>query len=115
MSKKRYEWIFQDGENEIIDNLTGQYVTISSPELLNEKDQKIADLEAKLAESEKEITDRMVAFEKRCQEYYKSKVFTIEQLEKLKEVCSQVWGMEYAVEAIEDHIDNQIKQLKEME
>ena len=39
--------------------------------------------------------------------------FCIEKLEKVKEVCSQVWAMEYAVDAIEDYIDNQIKQLKE--
>ena len=40
--------------------------------------------------------------------------FTVEKLEKVKEVCGQVWGMEYEIEAVEDYIDNQIKQLKEM-
>ena len=37
----------------------------------------------KLAKKEKEIDDRMMAFEKRCQEYYKSKEFTIDQLHEI--------------------------------
>ena len=81
-------------------------------DLLNEQDQKIKELEVKLAdrteqlkialkdfndiqkendkfakqlaEKEKEETKRMEDFEKRCQEYYKSNQTAIRELEKVK-------------------------------
>lgn len=84
MSKKRYEWVFENGENEIIDNLAGRYVTISSPELLNEKDEKISDLEAKLAGKEHTITT-LIEDHKASQEWYKKQLAEKDkQLEKLK-------------------------------
>ena len=87
-------------------------------EAYEHQNKQISDLEAKLTEKEKEITERMMAFEKRCQEYYKSKEFTIEQLEKVKEKAIKPkdygWCDKYkdCWDIVMD-IDNQIKQLKE--
>lgn len=107
-----------------------------------QKDQQLADLEAKLAEKEKEIDnlyDRLnskqkfyeMSLEKDYKEYLsrldklekqcdKDKIsFTIQQLEKVKELllekCGETYSKTYCGidEDIEEIIDNRIKQLKE--
>ena len=93
---------------------------------MNEKSNKIKKesyyLKQQLAKKDKEIDERIMTFEKRCQEYYKSKEFTIEQLEKVKENIKNCpitdydfsgnFEKMYKQDAIRQ-IDNQIKQLKE--
>ena len=53
---------------------------------------KIADLETELAEKDKEIEEKMMSFEKRCQEYYKSdefkRDFAIQELEKVNGILT---------------------------
>ena len=94
-------------KNNIIDDETLK-------ELVKEH-QMYKDLEAKLAEKEKEQTDRMMAFEKRCQEYYKSNEykisFAVEKLTEVKEYC--IDNGYVVLKLIYDYIDNQIKAIKE--
>lgn len=72
-------------------------------------------LAEKEKEKEKEIDERMMAFEKSCQEYYKSKEFTIEQLEKVKTQCefSITFASDEQEQRLYAFIDQQIKELKE--
>lgn len=86
-----------------------------------------AKLKQQLAENEKEIEDRMMAFEKRCQEYYKSNEykidFAVEQLNFLKneiEIIGHIPNYTVLPERelicrfdVLSLIENQIKQLKE--
>ena len=81
--------------------------------------EEIADLEAKLAEKDKEIAD----IKDSC-DYYMSRAndlliknqdkieFAVEQLEKVKDAVNGFYG-EYSASVITNIIDNQIKQLKE--
>lgn len=82
-----------------------------------EYEKEIDKLKQQLAEKDKQIDERMMVFEKRCQEYYKSKEFTIEQLEKVKEFyTTPIYDRENShteVRVLLQRIDNQIKQLKE--
>lgn len=84
-------------------------------DVVAEKDRQISNLQSQLEEKEKEIEDRMMAFEKRCQEYYKSNEykidFAIEQLEKVKEFVNEIYG-EYSASVTTNFIDNQIEGLK---
>lgn len=140
--------------------------------ILNEKDQRIAELETKLAESEKHVefyqerysdattsaygadliaknvqsrleeeirelkqqlkekdnehAKEMMAFEKKCQAYYNSKGFAIEQLEKVKarfngkrpidEMANDI-GVElgYTATQIQNYIENLQEQLKDLQ
>jgi DNA repair exonuclease SbcCD ATPase subunit len=85
-------------------------------ELIKENEQ----LKQQLAEKDEEIDERMMAFEKRCQEYYKSKEFTIEQLEKVKEFCdgiklSQIYVSNQDIthtQAIIEYINQLIAEIK---
>lgn len=38
--------------------------------------------------------------------------FAVERLEKVKEFCGKVWGIEHAEEVIEEYVDNKIAELK---
>lgn len=71
---------------------------------------KIADLETELAEKDKEIEEKMMSFEKRCQEYYKSdefkRDFAIQELEK---VTDYAW---FNYEKFRNYLNQQIKELK---
>ena len=100
------------------------------------QNEQIADLEAKLAEKEKEIKLNETFYEhelKVARDFAKQRdkyslelvekvrknnqdkiLFCIEQLEKVKEFNRKVWGTEYAEKEVNEYIDNQIKQLKEM-
>ena len=99
-----------------------------------DKDMEIDQLKQQLANKDKEIEERMMSFEKRCQEYYKSKEFTIEQLEKVKEkLLEELQSVTDLLDPLEyedyhefigccrgyknsiEEIDNQIKQLKELQ
>ena len=139
MSKERYEWIFENEENEIIDNMTGQYVTVRSPGLLNEKDRKIADLEAKLAESENSLKCTIDHYEKYCAELNSQNImlyasafnrnqdkisFAVEQLTQAKDYIKKslenMWNTNAEmtcrdrsiIDGIYNKIDSQITDLK---
>ena len=101
-----------------------------------DKDRKIADLEAKLAEKEKEISEVLAKQSITClntiEKAYQDKIsFAVKQLEKLKELLNTDFEStiswidsyedgEYLNSMTYNHnntikiIDNQIKQLKEM-
>ena len=105
-----------------------------------DKDRKIADLEAKLAEREKEISEVLAKQSITClntiEKAYQDKIsFAVEQLEKLKKFtekeikeCKKLLQEEleddYYIQSVnarqsmcyefKREIDNQIKQLKEM-
>lgn len=78
-------------------------------------------LKQQLAEKDKEIEEKMMSFEKRCQEYYKSnefkRDFAIQELEKVKEFIKNangVIGLDWRIDRFKviETIDNQIKVLK---
>ena len=77
---------------------------------------KIADLETELAEKDKEIEEKMMSFEKRCQEYYKSdeikRDFAIQELEKVKILIQNAINFETNFVGVYDAINKQIKELK---
>jgi hypothetical protein len=81
------------------------------------------ELKQQLAEKDNEHTKEMMAFEKKCQAYYNSKGFAIEQLEKVKEefnsrkleyksctTGNHCYGLR--IDRINELIDNQIEELK---
>ena len=82
-----------------------------------------AQLKQQLAEKEEETTERMMKFERECQEYYKHKEFTIEKLQEVKKSILNLNREEYFKRfyELEDMeisrndvvalIENQIKQL----
>ena len=77
---------------------------------------EVKELKQQLAEKEKEHTEEMMAFERRCQEYYKHREFTIEKLQEVKEYfCEEDedgdWTVIKDVCDVAEFIDNQIKQL----
>ncbi len=78
---------------------------------------EIDKLKKQLAEKDKEIDEKMMSFEKRCQEYYKSdeykKDFAIQELEKVKDyICDCTYIKEPDYTNVCRKIDNQIKELK---
>lgn len=78
---------------------------------------KIADLETELAEKDKEIEEKMMSFEKRCQEYYKSdefkRDFAIQELEKVKILIQNAINfVRPNFVEVYDAINKQIKELK---
>lgn len=85
----------------------------------------IDDLKQQLKEKDNEHTKEMMAFEKKCQAYYNSKGFAIEQLEKVKarfngkrpidEMANDI-GVElgYTATQIQDYIENLQCQLKDL-
>ena len=89
----------------------------TNEQLIEYSQQKIADLEAKLAEYEKEIKKLNA-----CVDFYKSYYISfnekvIDELEKVKRyIDDKAYYLEeenFGIE-INEYIDNQIKQLKEM-
>ena len=87
-----------------------------------DKDRKIADLEAKLAEKEKEISEVLAKQSITClntiEKAYQDKIsFAVQQLEKAKSFCISAEDNGWCVThknwlEIVEYIDNQIKQLK---
>lgn len=75
--------------------------------------QAVHDWKALCAEKDKEIEEKMMSFEKRCQEYYKSdefkRDFAIQELEKVKILTE--WKFESIADVV-NQIDQQIKELK---
>ena len=85
----------------------------------------IADLDAKLAEKDKEIaylTEQVKKFNNEAQKYFedaycndfhkRDKIsFAIEELENVKKFVNDIYG-EYSASVITNFIDNQIKSLK---
>lgn len=74
-------------------------------------------LKQQLAKKDKEIEEKMMSFEKRCQEYYKSdefkRDFAIQELEKVKILLQNATNYEgYNVVGIYDAVNNQIRELK---
>ena len=91
-----------------------------------DKDRKIADLEAKLAEKDKEIEsykhfkitigtmeNNQVDISSTTYINQDKISFALEQLEKVKEFVNEIYG-EYSASVTTNFIDNQINQLKEM-
>lgn len=97
-----------------------------------QNDNKIKDLEAKLAEKDEEIKqlNNRILFSQlqapkeqilniigsSCCQYNpeKEKIsFAVEQLEKVKEFTDKAWWVDGVSECVIDYIDDQIKQLKE--
>lgn len=87
--------------------------------------QAVHDWKALCAEKDKEIEEKMMSFEKRCQEYYKSdefkRDFAIQELEKVQEDCfiqkelvdfGNVACFMVDIADILEIINNQIKELK---
>lgn len=72
--------------------------------------QIINQFKQQLAEKDKEIEKKMMSFEKRCQEYYKSdefkRDFAIQELEKVRDYA---W---FNYEKFRNYLDQQIKELK---
>ena len=84
---------------------------------------EITQLKQQLAEKDKEIEEKMMSFEKRCQEYYKSdefkRDFAIQELEKVKELVKDksAWQSPFGLlklqeSDVEQIIDKQIKEIK---
>lgn len=91
---------------------------------------KVEELKQQLAEKDKEIEEKMMSFEKRCQEYYKSdefkRDFAIQELEKVKELLLDEYKKYPIVydktndivagaldrDKVNEIIDQQIKELK---
>lgn len=74
-------------------------------------------LKQQLEEKDKEIEEKMMSFEKRCQEYYKSdefkRDFAIQELEKVKILLQNAVNYEgHTFVEIYDAVNNQIKELK---
>lgn len=129
MSKERFEYSVDEYDEYdwfIKDNTTNEtYEYLGDiTKLLNQQNQKITDLEAKLAESESEI-EKLNA----CVDFYKSyyisfKEKVIDELEKVKEKINNCpitdydtnkhFVKMYQSDAIRQ-LDNQINQLKEGE
>lgn len=77
----------------------------------NKRIDEIVERDKKLfAEKDKEIEEKMMSFEKRCQEYYKSdefkRDFAIQELEKVKDYA---W---FNYEKFRNYLNQQIKELK---
>lgn len=110
MSKELYEATIEytknyNGESWIATISDEKYIDMDTFERVK------ADLEAKLAEKDKEITQRLVIQER---DYNQDKIsFAVEQLEKVKEYIKTNL-MSFQKVPIIQEIDNQIKQLKEM-
>ena len=134
MSKERYRLITEYPKDEFFDNK--QVVKFDSYEVirtLNQQAYQIADLEAKLAESEEKINmleehkfyaDNIVnAYADKCKKHNQDKIsFAVEQLEKVLDITENILDdaikncslNESYYDTLLDKIDNQIKQLKEM-
>ena len=112
MSKQEHNGIYYDPHNEIVcDKLR-----------LKELIDKVADLEAKLAEKDEEAQEiyEMYNQERKKNWLYNRKnqdkiSFALDQLEKVKENIHYLLSFDYnLVFKVNEQIDNQIKQLKEM-
>ena len=110
-----------------VDNKTNKELTaLEIEEILHKQDQQIADLEAKLAEKDEEIaylTKQVKKFNNEAQKYFEDAYcndfhnqdkisFAVEQLEKLKVELHIIHTNGY-LKAIDEEIDDQIKELKE--
>jgi hypothetical protein len=76
-------------------------------------------VETQLEEKDKEIEEKMMSFEKRCQEYYKSdefkRDFAIQELKKVKDWLNEPFDEDGCFKIggdLIDFIDQQIKELK---
>ena len=112
------------------DSTPCEYVGICNDETFPNKTEQIDQLKQQLAEKDKEIEEKMMSFEKRCQEYYKSdefkRDFAIQELEKVKEVLLDEYKKYPIVydktndivagaldrDKVNEIIDQQIKELK---
>lgn len=79
--------------------------------------QAVHDWKTLCAEKDKEIEEKMMSFEKRCQEYYKSdefkRDFAIQELEKVKTLIQNVINFEKPdFVGVYDAINKQIIELK---
>lgn len=96
-----------DREREYKQQLTEKQKTID--EINKEFVQAVHDWKTLCAEKDKEIEEKMMSFEKRCQEYYKSdefkRDFAIQELEKVKNFVD---GRTYCA----NYIKKRIKELK---
>ena len=96
MSKRTYEEYIKNDCHPVGYNEPCQsyYFAQSSVDLLLDK---IDQLKQQLAEKDKEIEEKMMSFEKRCQEYYKSdefkRDFAIQELEKVKNYCDKQFNL----------------------
>lgn len=92
---------------------------VATNKIIKDQSKKISDLEAKLAEKDKEITQRLVIQES---DYNQDKIsFAVEQLEEVKELLfsKAIQPTGTSIDAvrlysINEIFNNQIKQLKEM-
>ena len=99
-----------------------EYVGTCNDKTYPNKTEQIDQLKQQLAEKDKEIEEKMMSFEKRCQEYYKSdefkRDFAIQELEKVNTILyeshyKKIGNKYYAtLEDIENVIDQQINALK---
>lgn len=100
---------FQEYRNEVVSNI--------EKEVYERMRDTVKEYEMQLAEKDKEIEEKMMSFEKRCQEYYKSdefkRDFAIQELEKVKTLIQNAINFEKPnfVE-VYDAINKQIKELK---
>lgn len=132
------EWFIKEGGQVCLKADNGElngWDTQSLIDCLNGKEIKIADLEAKLAESEKSLKCTIDHYEKYCAELNSQNVmlyasafnykqhnqakisFAVEQLEKAKSFCISAEDNGWCVTHkdwldIVEYIDNQIKEIK---